>query len=331
MAAGAWLAGACGGSAAPRAAGSDTLDITAFDTATVWHLEDTARVRSVPPPPTPRLSALADSLRDQMTFFATFQHAFVAAARGRRLLVDIGRVDAKLTTPARRRAYQEAVALLAPVRVGDRFRLHGPWGGDDATVAGYDQWNGRIVATLDVPPNVRALARRSAARPLVALAVRADSAAPPVADSCQRDSVGGALAARVALVRDSLTRALLADTLHVPARLLAARRVHATQAIGCFGPARVMLFAHAATGDYAFVRERAALVDTLGRATPLRVRDLRFKAHQALGAFDADGDGVDDIAVMGRAERSGGTVVLHLDPVKRQLEYIMSGFAWEAF
>jgi hypothetical protein len=40
---------------------------------------------------------------------------------------------------------------------------------------------------------------------------------------------------------------------------------------------------------------------------------------------------VDDVAALGRAERSGGTVVLRLDPDKRRLTYVMSGFAWETF
>jgi hypothetical protein len=40
---------------------------------------------------------------------------------------------------------------------------------------------------------------------------------------------------------------------------------------------------------------------------------------------------VDDVAALGRAERSGGTVVLRLDPEKRSLSYVASGFAWETF
>ena len=48
-------------------------------------------------------------------------------------------------------------------------------------------------------------------------------------------------------------------------------------------------------GDYEWVRERVLLVGdgSLKKAT---VRDLRFRAHEALHALDADGDGVDDLA-----------------------------------
>jgi len=33
--------------------------------------------------------------------------------------------------------------------------------------------------------------------------------------------------------------------------------------------------------------------------------------------------------VRGRGNRIGGTVILHLDPKKRRLEYVIGGFAWE--
>ena len=75
----------------------------------------------------------------------------------------------------------------------------------------------------------------------------------------------------------------------------------------------------------------AAVCSLVEEASSLAVNDLRFKTHEALRAFDADGDGVDDVAALGRAERSGGTVVLRLDPDKRRLTYIASGFAWETF
>jgi len=89
------------------------------------------------------------------------------------VFADIGRVDAPLKTPSRIHAYAEAVKVLSPVHIGDRFRLHGSWGQDDATVQSFDQWNGRIVAVLAVSPHVDSLARGKA--PLVALAVRADA------------------------------------------------------------------------------------------------------------------------------------------------------------
>ena len=115
--------------------------------------------------------------------------------------------------------------MLSPVHIGDRFRLHGSWGQDDATVQSFDQWNGRIVAVLAVSPHVDSLARGKA--PLVALAVRADSALPAVADSCRRDSVSTLLGARLTVVRDSILTLLQNDTVKMAPRLIevaAARR-----------------------------------------------------------------------------------------------------------
>jgi hypothetical protein len=195
-------------------------------------------------------------------------------------------------------------------------------------VAGYSQWNGRIVATLEVPRAVDSLAQRKS--PLVALATYTDSVADPALDTCMRDSVSTALATRIAAVRDSLQRSLLSDSAAV-AKLPASRKPQTTQAIGCFGIGRVLLFTNIASATYDYWRESAVVVDTTGRVIPLRVRDARFKSHEALHAFDADGDGIDDIAVLGRAARSGGTVVLRLDPERRRLEYVVSGFAWENF
>jgi hypothetical protein len=64
---------------------------------------------------------------------------------------------------------------------------------------------------------------------------------------------------------------------------------------------------------------------------PLTVRDLRFKAHEVVQVFDADGDGIDDLAVRGRGNRIGGLVILRFAPDKKRLEYVMTGFAWEVF
>src|SRR6185312_7358138 len=55
---------------------------------------------------------LADSIANQMTFMATFQSTFVAASRAKHLLLDIGRVDAKLKGKARLAAYHAAVEQL---------------------------------------------------------------------------------------------------------------------------------------------------------------------------------------------------------------------------
>jgi hypothetical protein len=331
--AGAALIAACAASSASdRVTASDSLDIPAFDSVTVRQV-----VASAAPPHTarvvpraPKLSPLADSIGGSLVFMVKTHRALTAAGRGQRLLVDLGRVDTKVKSPEELRAYQEAVQALAPVRVGDRLRLRGPWGVDDATISGFDLWNGRIVATLAVPPAVDSLARRKEA--LVAVVAPADSASGVVADTCGRDSLSAEFAARIPIVRDSLSRLLQADTASLSERLEKSLRTHASQAIGCFGHgARVALFVTQSAGGYQYARELAVLLDSAGTVMPLRVSDPRFRAHEALRALDADGDGVDDIAARGRGVRIGGTVVLRLDAPKRRLEYWTSGFAWEEF
>ncbi len=337
--AGALLYAACSASPANSAAADsaqaelvevDSSAIEPFDSSSVTHVVDSARA-AAPPHITgaPRLSALADTLADLIVFRARTQRLFVAATRAKRLLLDIGRVDAPLKSPERLRAFEEAVRALSPVRVGDRFRLRGPWGEDDAHVTGYAQWNGRVVATLAVPPRVDSLARSKMSP--VALALVADSAEEPTTTTCARDSVPAPLVLRLPEVRDSLTAVLQADTARLTARLRKSLRATRTEAVGCFGTARVMMFVGQSAGDYEYYHELAVLVDTTGTVTPLHVSDLRFKVHEALGALDADGDSVDDIAVRGHAPRIGGTVILRLDPAKKRLDYVAGGFAWESF
>ncbi|HET7564833.1 MAG TPA: hypothetical protein VFJ96_07550 [Gemmatimonadaceae bacterium] len=278
--------------------------------------------------PARRLSAEADSIAQTLVFFVNGQSWFTAAARRKRLVVDIGRVDTRIRTTADRRAYEEAVHAMSPLHTGDRLRIDGPWGRTDATVSGFSDVNGRIVALLELPSFVDSLAR-VADDALVAVATRADSAMPPVVDSCVRDSVSATLAARLAVVSDSLQQRLRSDTLRLPDRLRHSVWVHASHAVGCFGPARVLLMVTMASSGYDYVREVAVLLDDTGRVTPLRINALRFKTHEILSAFDADGDGVDDIAIKGRGDRVGGTSVLRLDPARRRLDFLTQGFAWE--
>jgi hypothetical protein len=320
--------------AADTAQSSDTTDdadTPTLDTSAVTHIDaapmDSARAPSIER--VGKLSPLADSIAATLVFELKTQRNFLAASRAKRVLVDLGRVDAPLKTPQRQRAYQEAVKVLSPVRVGDRFRLHGSWGQDDATVQSFDQWNGRIVGVLAVPPHVDSLAKGKA--PLVALAVRADSAAPPVVDSCVRDSVNAALIARLSLVKDSMLTLLQDDTVKMAPRLMKLLHAQKTQTVGCFGKARVLVLVAQWAGDYEYFHQLAALVDTAGKVTPIRVNDLRFKVHDPLGVLDADGDGIDDVALRGRAPRIGGTVILRLDPLKKRLDYVVGGFAWESF
>jgi hypothetical protein len=310
---------------------TDDSDTPTLDTSSVTHI-DAAPTESARAPSIQRvgkLSPLADSIAATLVFELKTQRDFLAASRAKRVLVDIGRVDAPLKTPQRKRAFEEAVKVLSPVRVGDRFRLHGAWGQDDATVQSYDSWNGRIVGVLAVTPHVDSLAKGKA--PLVALAVRADSATPAVPDSCERDSVSAELTARLASVKDSLLTLLQSDTVKMAPRLMKSLHAQKAQTIGCFGKGRALLFVAQWAGDYEYYHQLAALVDTAGKVTPIRVNDLRFKVHESLGALDEDGDGIDDVALRGRAPRIGGTVILRLDPVKKRLDYVTGGFAWESF
>lgn len=310
---------------------TDDTDVQTLDTSSVTHIDAAAAINEHAPTiaRVGKLSPLADSIASTLVFELKTQRTFLAASRAKRVLIDLGRVDATLKAPQRQHAFEEAVKVLSPVRIGDRFRLHGSWGQDDATVQSYDQWNGRIVGVLAVSPHVDSLAKGKAT--VVALAVRADSAAPAVVDSCPRDSISAQLNDRLSFLRDSLLTILQNDTVKMVPRLMKSLHAQKTQAIGCFGKARVLLFVAQWAGDYEYYHQIATLVDTAGKATQIRVNDLRFKVHESLGALDEDGDGIDDVALRGRAPRIGGTVILKLDPVKKRLEYVAGGFAWESF
>ncbi len=321
------VASACGDSEARRAGPEHAPDIQAFDPTSLHEFPDSlASRRDASAAARMPLSPLADSIANRVTFLATFQRTFVAAGRDRRLLADVGRVDTRVETPERMRAYREAATARAPLAVGDRLRLHGTWGASDATVAGYDIWNGRAVATLELPASVDSVVRH--ADPVVSLAVLADSAALPAVDVCNgREKLSGMLAARAAAVGDSLVAALRGDSTAGSGG--PASKV--TRLAGCFGDFSAVIFANLAATARRPAREIAVLLDDRGSPSVLSVRDRRFVTHEALLAFDADGDGVDDVAALGRADRSGGTVVLRLDPDGRRLEYVASGFAWENF
>jgi hypothetical protein len=262
-----------------------------------------------------------------LVFFVNGQRWLTTAEQEHRLLVDIGRVDAPVTTPPQRRAYQEAVQAESPLLVGDRLRLHGPWGSTDATVSGFAEASGRIVATLELPPALDSLVHASDS--LVAVAERVRSTAEPVEERCTRGEVGDALRVRLRAVRDSIERRLRADTARSDGSRRGAARVESSYAVGCFGAAHVLLIASLAASDFDDVQEVAVLLDDAGHVTPLRLTPLRFATHEVLSAFDADGDGVDDVAVRGQAARMGGTAVLRLDTQARQLDFLTQGFAWE--
>ncbi|MGQ0540181.1 MAG: hypothetical protein ACT4R6_14665, partial [Gemmatimonadaceae bacterium] len=282
---------------------------TALDTLIAGSAGDSAlALRELPKV---RLAPLAESFTRFLVFVPVTQRWFAAASRGKRMLVDIGRVDTIVgDDPVRQAAFREAVHALAPIGRGDSVRLRGPWGSDDAVVNGYDVWSGRIVLTLAVPPKVDSLALLHDWLP--AVAVRTDSAAPAAVAACER-SIPGPLAARLDVLRDSLEGVLRAvkDLPRID-RLARSLKLVSSRAGGCFEGARALLIVTLYAGDYEWVRERVLAVDSTGAGRLLTVRDLRFKAHEALGAFDADENGTDDIAARGRGTRVGALVVLRL-------------------
>lgn len=273
--------------------------------------------------------AIADSIASRLVFAPRTQTWFTAAARGKRMLADIGRVDIEVRKDsARRTAYRALVSREAPVAIGQRLRLRGPWGAEDVTIAGFDTWNGRIVAVLAGSPRLDSLAR--AVEPLPATVIRADSATAAATDSCARDSVPAALLERAAVVRDSLDLELRETQMPVYDRLLEHVNVTSSQVPGCFGDGRLLLIVSLRAGDFEHVRERFVVLDDSGAVRPLaRGAGYRFKAHDAIYAFDADGDGVDDLAARGRGPAAGGTVILRVNREKRRLERLTSGFVWE--
>lgn len=292
---------------------------TAHDTATMAQ-------RSRP------LSPLADSIAQYLVLDPSIETWFLAAGRAKRLLVDIGRTDTDLRTDRRRTAYREAVAAFSPISIGDRLRVRGAWGAEDAVVTGFDTWNGRIAATTKgsaVLDSVVAASVRAHA-PLIALAQRTDSAADAVRDTCVRDSLSDDLRERAAFVRDSLEQWLRDRELPAYERLVNTLHAVSTQVVGCFGEGRRLALAvDLRAGANEWIRERAVLLDTLGNVTSLRVDDYRFKGHDFLAALDADGDGVDDVAARGLTDFAGGTVILKLASGNR-LQRLVGGFAWES-
>lgn len=324
------VTGAAGACSHPKPPAKPADTLAAVDTVadTVAGPTDTTAARTVATPPPPPLSPLADSIAQYAVFAPATQTWFLVAERGKRMVLDLGRVDMDVKRPRRHAAYLEAVRQLSPVPLGARLRLHGVWGATNVAIKGFDVWNGRIVATLDAPREIDSLAR--AIPTFVAAAERADSADSVRADSCQRGNVPDSLKPRVLAVRDSLVFWL--ESLPPPPyqRLVKSERPQWSTVVGCFGGARrIALAVDLRAGNNEWIRERVVLIDTLGAVTTLRVSDLRFKGHDLLLAFDADGDGLDDLATRGFAEASGGLTVLKLTE-KNRLQRLAGGFAWES-
>lgn len=289
-----------------------------------------------------RLSPLADTIGERMTFVARTTTVLTAATRGGRWLVDLGRIDVPTRTPERLAAYREAAALLSPVRLGDTLHVYGPWGASRTTLDGFDVWSGRIVGTVSLPAEAdslaleadrRAKAPRGVDTPFGAAVFRyplaRDSASTTIA-SCERvDSLTSALSARVDSVGDSLRTLLLSDTAGAAPQYRVAPRVVTSHLIGCFGGARVLVLAALRSGGDLLTRERAVLVGDDGAVSPVAVQDYRFRAHALLHTLDADGDGVDDVVARGYGRRVGSLVVFRFDPSGPALVRLTGGFAYE--
>jgi hypothetical protein len=299
-----------------------------------------------------RLSPSADSVAPYLVFAPAGERQFVAAVRNSQWLLDVGRMDLDVRKDsAKARAFREAAPVLSPVAPRAVFRLWWAKGAEDVVVDSFFVYNGRIVLRVYGSAMLDSAARAKGSP--TAYAVRADSATPPVAAACElrvepdsaaiaaltpeerraraatQKAADSAYAGRVSFVRDSLDAELRASPPPYE-RLQRRMKTTSSQVRGCFGTARRALVVSVRAGDAEWVRERLVLIAPDGAVTPLRVDDLRFRAHELLTALDADGDGVDDLAVKGITHRAGGTAILRLDLAKKRAERLAAGFVWES-
>jgi hypothetical protein len=290
----------------------------------------------------PSANVSVDSVRPYLVFAPTRERWFVVASRGKRMLLDIGRVDLEVRRDsAVAQAYRAAVAAASPVPVGTEFTLRAPWGTERVRATSVDTWNGRIVlvlrgsAAVDSAAQEKATVTASAYREGPVTGSVTGEVTPPLtmtaagAAPCVRAPLPAALAARVRELRDSIEQALRAAGPPPYERLAKRLTASSSQVVGCFGAARVALAVSLRAGATEWTREAIVFVDTLGRAQPVAVEDLRFKVHDLLHAVDADGDGLDDLAAVGRAHAAGGTTLLRYDERKKKLVRLAAGFVWE--
>jgi hypothetical protein len=286
--------------------------------------------------PKPRVLTDAEQrVADGIVFAPSMVERFVVAARNKRLLLDLGRVDLETKKDAQQLGLVRRVAsLVGPLSHVSFVHVRGSWGVEIDSITGYDVWNGRLVAVLAPSPRADSLLRKSA--PLLGVATRMlvpiDTTAPDsavVAGGCVRDSVPPTLPARVAVVRDSLVR-WVTDSLRPPYGPPAKLAVRGDTASGCFGAWRAVVVVSTRSSAFDWSDERTLLVAPDGKTATGRLRDLRLRTHESLVAFDADGDGVDELAARGLAQRMGAQSVLKLDPTTRRFSRLASGFAWES-
>jgi hypothetical protein len=304
-----------------------------------------------------QLSAMAATIANALVFVPRDRNWFPVASRGKHMMVDIGRADLTLGGDSTSRAaYLDAVTHLSPLPLGTTLRVRAPYGIDEqAKIVGFDLWHGRIVARLGVSHVLDSLARAEDMLP--ATAARIDTAAGhatptpidtsrratdstthhgdstvaigPSGAACTRDTLPSELTARAIAVRDSLVRFLTDSATPPYDRQVASAKIQSWWVPGCFGIGRALVVANKRTPDMDFAVERVAIVDSTGKAVPIKVGDLRFHAHDPMYVFDADGDGIDDLAARGHGDRSGGLTIMRLDVAARRFARLVSGFAWE--
>ncbi|MEP6691543.1 MAG: hypothetical protein ABJD07_10320, partial [Gemmatimonadaceae bacterium] len=132
------LASACdGGTEAAPAITRDTAPATATHPSLQPDSARRAVLTAIPTARRPKLSPLADSIARYLVFYAQNLPVLTIASRDGHFLLDVGRVDTKLATPERRAAFKEAVVALAPLKVGARLRVRGPWGANDVAITGF--------------------------------------------------------------------------------------------------------------------------------------------------------------------------------------------------
>ena len=307
------------------------------------------------------LSPLADSIANGLVFVPRDRNWFPVASRGRHMLVDIGRIDVTLKSDSlTRAAYVEAVTRLSPLPLGTVLRVRGPYSVDEqAKITGFDSWHGRIVARLGVSHLLDSLARAEDMLPATATRIdtvvlhadtthhpgnvtsvttggttsaptRPDSVQLPITPmACTRDTLPTELTTRAIAVRDSLVQFLTDSATPPYDRQIATAKVQSWWVPGCFGIGRALIIANKRTPDMDFAVERVAVLDSAGKTVPMKFLDFRFHAHDPLYVFDADGDGVDDLAARGHGDRSGGLTIMRLDIAARRFVRLVSGFAWE--
>jgi hypothetical protein len=297
---------------------------------------------------TPKLPTLTDAeqrIADGVVFAPRVTERFLVASRKKRLLVDVGRVDLAKLDAEQLATLRRVSARTGPLSSVTHMHVRGSWGEETDSIVGYDVWNGRAVAVLAASSGTDSLLKKNAS--LVGMATRAANTdtvevpVPPVKQAgaataatapppvCVRDSIAPLMQERVTAVRDSLLR-WVADSLRSPfIRFAKATTVRGEAALGCFGNWRAVVVVNSRTPAFEWNEERTLLVAPDGKVQTARLRDLRLRAHESLLAFDADGDGVDELSTRGLATRMGAQSILKLDPATRRFARFASGFAWE--